>query len=760
VDDGAGGVVTGIKSVSGTAVNDAPTATNLTQSLGVAEDVATKLFTAAPVVSDVDSANVTATLTLSNTAAGALTTATSGAVTSAYNAGTGVWTASGAIASVNALLAAVTFAPAADFNGTASVAVAVSDGQNGPQGANPSGTISITVTAVNDAPIATADSLSSVAEDSGQRTISFATLTGNDHPGPATATDEAGQTLTITAVNNAVGGTVSISGGNVLFTPNANFNGTAGFDYTVTDNGTTNGNSDPKSASAHVSFAVTAANDPVHVGAPASLAVNENQSATVGGLSISDVDTTLAPGGVYEVSLSAAHGTLSLSSTAGLSFTAGDGTADAAMTFHGTLSAINAALATASYAGNIAFNGTDSIAFSATDTFGGVVATGSGAATSDHAAIAVTISPSGQLQTDFNADGMSDLLWQTNGGQLAIWEMNGIHISAADYTRVASSAVGLPGPDWHIVDTGDFNGDGKADILWRTDGGASAIWEMDGTHILAADYTRQGSLAVGAPGPDWHNLGAADFNGDGKSDLLWRTDSGALAIWQMDGTHIPTANYITNGGVAVGAPGPDWHIVGTGDFDGDGKADILWETDNHALAVWEMNGSQIKSASYLTHAGGNVGAPGADWHVSDIGDFDGDGKADILWRIGPSASTGSSSTGSSGVLTSTTGNALPPGGGTVAIWEMDGFQVKDAAYTTQGSLVVGAPGPDWHLLGAEDYNGDGKSDLLWETDSGALAVWQMDGTQIATAGYTQQGPNTVGAPGADWHVFLHHYDLV
>ena len=64
------------------------------------------------VASDVDSPNVTATLTLSATAAGALTTGTSGAVTSTYNSLTGVWTASGAIADVNTLLANVSFVPA------------------------------------------------------------------------------------------------------------------------------------------------------------------------------------------------------------------------------------------------------------------------------------------------------------------------------------------------------------------------------------------------------------------------------------------------------------------------------------------------------------------------------------------------------------------------------------------------------------------------------------------------------------------------
>ena len=85
------------------AVDQPPTATNLSASESYTED--TPLNLTDIVVRDVDSANVTATLTLSSAAAGALSTGTSGAVTSTYNAGTGVWTASGAIADVNALLA-------------------------------------------------------------------------------------------------------------------------------------------------------------------------------------------------------------------------------------------------------------------------------------------------------------------------------------------------------------------------------------------------------------------------------------------------------------------------------------------------------------------------------------------------------------------------------------------------------------------------------------------------------------------------------
>ena len=127
-------------------VNDAPTASNLTQTLTAAEDATPpKLFTIAPVVGDVDSANVTATLTLSNPAAGVLVGAGTGVA--------GVYTVTGSLATVNAALAAVTFDSALNFNGTLSVAVAISDGvTQGPQGTNPSGTVSITVTSVNDVP--------------------------------------------------------------------------------------------------------------------------------------------------------------------------------------------------------------------------------------------------------------------------------------------------------------------------------------------------------------------------------------------------------------------------------------------------------------------------------------------------------------------------------------------------------------------------------------------------------------------------------
>ena len=99
---------------------------------------------------------------------------------------------------------------------------------------------------------------------------------------------------------------------------------------------------------------------------------------------------------------------------------------------------------------------------------------------------------------------------------------------------------------------------------------------MDGTNA-----TFVGAVGPFNPGPTWHIKGTGDFNGDGKSDIIWQGDDGTASIWLMDGTN---ATFV--GAVGPFNPGPGWQIKGTGDFNGDGKSDITWQHDRrHARGL-------------------------------------------------------------------------------------------------------------------------------------------------------------------------------
>src|SRR5208282_151976 len=184
---------------------------------------------------------------------------------------------------------------------------------------------------------------------------------------------------------------------------------------------------------------------------------------------------------------------------------------------------------------------------------------------------------------DFNGDGYSDIAWRDTSGDTAIWLMNGTSILNPTTSYVATVSPST----WSIVGQRDFNGDGKSDILWRDTSGDVAIWEMNGTTILnpTATYVATVSTASG-----WTIVGTGDFNGDGYGDILWRDTSGDVAIWLMNGTTIlnPTTSYVATVPTASG-----WTIVGTGDFNGDGKTDILWHDTSGDVAIWEMNGTTI-----------------------------------------------------------------------------------------------------------------------------------------------------------------------
>jgi hypothetical protein len=235
-------------------------------------------------------------------------------------------------------------------------------------------------------------------------------------------------------------------------------------------------------------------------------------------------------------------------------------------------------------------------------------------------------------------------------------------------------------PGYHIAAVGDFNGDGRSDVLWapNTPGADAIIWLMNGDAVTAVGYLPYGAVPTTA----W----AGDFNGDGMSDILWDTGSGAPILWLMNGLGVIS-------GSLVGASMPGYHIAGVGDFNGDGMDDILWAPNaiGGPAVIWMMAGASVTAVQLMPYGA----VPTKAW----TGDFSGDGRDDILWDMGSS---------------------------NPVLWTMDGTSVTAIS-------LVGAAMPGYKIAGVGDFNGDGKTDIIWSpvtAGSAPAIVWLMVGASV------------------------------
>ncbi|ELB2935055.1 retention module-containing protein [Vibrio alginolyticus] len=221
-----------------TAVNDTPETTPVTLP-DIEEDSGVFSISEADLIAnatDVENDN----LTVSNVQ---LTDPNSGSIT--FNSGTGEWE----------------FTPAPDYNGPVEITYTITDdgttnGASDPKSVN--GSASFNVTEVNDAPTTSEVTLSDIAEDSTAVDITQADLLAN-------ASDIENDTLMVSNVQlvDPSSGTLDFDNvtGTWSFTPAPGYNGKVDLTYDITDNGTTNGVSDPQTVSGTATFEVTEVND-------------------------------------------------------------------------------------------------------------------------------------------------------------------------------------------------------------------------------------------------------------------------------------------------------------------------------------------------------------------------------------------------------------------------------------------------------------------------------------------------------------------
>ncbi|KAB8179326.1 hypothetical protein FKV24_012910 [Lysobacter maris] len=207
-----------------------------------------------------------------------------------------------------------------------------------------------------------------------------------------------------------------------------------------------------------------------------------------------------------------------------------------------------------------------------------------------------------------------------------------------------------------------------------------------------------------------------DANADGRSDLFWHNPTaGSEQGWFMNGSSW------TYG--AVASINPKYQLAGIGDFNGDGYADLLW-VDSAKTQVWVWTGSA--GGSYSTNL---LRSYPAGWSLVGTGDVNGDGRNDIVWHNASAQK--------------------------LQAWYMNGASIQYGPVSTiQSQYRVAAVG---------DFNGDGRADILWN-DQAKTKVWLWQTNPAGTftvkfvrdypAGWTVVGRGDANGDGrADvfWH---------
>ena len=192
---------------------------------------------------------------------------------------------------------------------------------------------------------------------------------------------------------------------------------------------------------------------------------------------------------------------------------------------------------------------------------------------------------------DIDGNEAPDLLWRNQRtGENGFWLLDGAGITVTTTATFESQ----DNTDWVLASSNDINQDGEIDLLWRNQRtGENGLWLMDYDPTTGA-YDRTDTIVVESqPNSQWVIGGSGDFNGDGEEDILWRNyQTGDNGVWFMDYDPL-TGAYNRLASVTIDPQSNTaWYIAGTADLNQDNNLDILWRNNETGdNGVWFMDGT-------------------------------------------------------------------------------------------------------------------------------------------------------------------------
>ena len=222
---------------------------------------------------------------------------------------------------------------------------------------------------------------------------------------------------------------------------------------------------------------------------------------------------------------------------------------------------------------------------------------------------------------DFNGDGIGDVAGISSTG---VWWAG---LGRSDTVGFTNSRMGAWGSavTFSSIQTGDFDGDGKTDIAGL---GSNGQWM--GMMSKAGGGWESKVLGYWSPTLNFTDaVVSGDFNGDGRTDIAGRTAGGQ---WWAAMANTDTVGF-TNSLLGGWSTSVNWSDINTGDFNGDGKTDII--ARSNIGQWWGLMSSSTDGLRSNTHIG--YWNPNVVWTSIVAGDADGDGKDDLIGRVASSA---------------------------------------------------------------------------------------------------------------------------
>ena len=300
---------------------------------------------------------------------------------------------------------------------------------------------------------------------------------------------------------------------------------------------------------------------------------------------------------------------------------------------------------------------------------------------------------------DFDGDGQPDLLLRDltptreENGRWVLYTFVGNTVTSQGFMDAGLTR----NADWQVVSTRDVDGDGKADLLLRNAVDGRWLLYLLDRHLIKSQALMSLSADLGDT-----LQGVGDFNADGRADVLLRRGDGSWLVYLLDGLSAPV-----QGSPAMTA-NLGFSVQSLGDFNGDGKTDVLLRRGDGRWFQYLLDGISVLGS----------GSPGmteaVDFALDQVADFSGDGKSDVLLRR-----------------------------------QSDG---RWFLYVLDGPAITASGAPEmtgnlaFEIVSTQDFTGDGKADALMRRSDGRWVLYGLDGPLVISKGIPDLTRNVAWTP--------------